>query len=90
MRLLRVLLALLAHCTPGAVTLDHVVTNLYEIGYGPTNHSLDVIHSPDEIYLFLHDMAQHESVTSFETIGTTYENRPIYALTIGDNQTANY
>ena len=90
MRLLRVLLALLAHCTPGAVTLDHVVTNLYDIGYGPANHSLDVIHSPDEIYLFLHDMAQHESVTLFESIGTTYENRPIYALTISDNQTANY
>ena len=34
----------------------------------PSNHSFDVVHSLEDIYLFLHDMAMHENVT-IETIG---------------------
>ena len=34
----------------------------------PSNHSFDVVHTLEDINLFLHDMAKHESVT-IETIG---------------------
>lgn len=61
----------------------------YDSGYGLTNHTFDMIHSLDEINLFLMDMAQHENVT-LTSIGETYEQRDIYALTIGMNNDSNY
>jgi len=72
-----------------SVAHSAVFETQYDLAYGPTNHTFDMIHSLDEINLFLADMAQHESA-ELSSIGTTYEGRDIYAMTISDNQDANY